>query len=269
MKPNVNDFYGITPNHYNFAGPAGWKHFFLLLSALLSDVNNTTILEINVVSAIILFKGHNKDKTSERSYRTISTCPVIAKALDLYIRELFIHGWNLDKAETQFQGDGSSHELAAVLLTEVIQHSLYTLKEPCYALYIDAQSAYDVVLKELMIKNLFHCNTVGHSLLYIDNRLGYRETFIEWDGQTMGPIKDQRSLEQGGVSSTDLYKVFGKEQLATSQSSGLGVKLGQKITISGIGLADDTLHTSNNINNLHYLTHLTNLFCAKYLLLFY
>ena len=79
-----------------------------------------------------------------------------------------------------------------------------------------------------------------------------------------GPLQRPASLEQGGVSSTDLYKVFGKEQLATSQSSGLGVKLGQKITISGIGLADDTLHTSNNINNLHYLTHLTNIFCAKY-----
>ena len=162
MKPNVNDFYDITPNHYNFAGPAGWKHFHLLLSSLLNDVNNTTIQEINVVFAIILFKGHQKDKTSDRSYHTISTCPVIAKALDLYIRELFIDDWNNDKAETQYQGEGSSHELAAVLLTEVIQHSLYTNKEPVYCLYLDAMSAYDVVLRELMVKNLFNCNTGGH-----------------------------------------------------------------------------------------------------------
>ena len=126
MKPNVNDFFGITPNHYNYAGPAGWKHFHLLLSSLLHDVNNTSIHEINVVHAIILFKGHKKDKTSDRSYRTISTCPVVAKALDLYIRELFIDEWNLDKAETQFQGKGSSHELAALLLTEVI-HCLLSI----------------------------------------------------------------------------------------------------------------------------------------------
>ena len=184
--------------------------------------------------------------------------------MDLYIRELFIDDWNLDKAETQYQGEGSSHELAAVLLTEVIQHSLYTNKEPVYCLYLDAMSAYDVVLRELMVKNLFHCNTRGHSLLYLNNRLENRETFIEWDGQTMGPIRDERSLEQGGVNSTDLYQIFGKEQLSTSQASSLGVKLGEKKTISGIGLADDTLHTSSNINNLRYLAHLTNIFCAKY-----
>ena len=263
LKPNVNDFFGVTPNHYNYAGPLGWKHFHLLLSSLLHDVNNTTIHEINVVHAIILFKGHNKDKSSDRSYRTISTCPVIAKALDLYIRDLFIDDWNRNQAETQFQGEGSSHELAALLLTEVILHSLYTLKMPLYVIYLDAKSAFDVVLKELIIKNLFHCNTSGHSLLYLNNRLENRETFIEWDGQVMGPIYDQRSLEQGGPSSSDLYKIFGKEQLETSQASELGVKLGNK-TISGIGLADDTLHVSNNIHNLFYLLHLTLLLCSKY-----
>ena len=167
MKPDVNDFFGVTPNHYKFAGPAGWKHFHLLLEALLNDVNNTTIQEINIVYACVLFKGHNKDKTSDRSYRTISTCPVAAKALDLYIRDLFIDDWNQDKSETQFQAEGSSHELAAILLTEVIQHSLFTIKEPVFILYLDAKSAFDVVLKELLIKNLFFCNTSGHSLIYL------------------------------------------------------------------------------------------------------
>ena len=49
MKPEVKDFYGVTANHYNFAGPVGWRHFHLLLSSLLNNVNNTTISEINVV----------------------------------------------------------------------------------------------------------------------------------------------------------------------------------------------------------------------------
>ena len=161
MKPNVNDFFSVTPNHYSYAGPAGWKHFHLLLTALISNINTTSVKEINTVLAIILFKGHNKDKSSDRSYRTISTCPVVAKALDLYIRNLNIEDWNLDKPDTQFQGEGSSHELAAVLLTEVIQQSLYCFKKPIFVLYLDAKSAFDIVLKELLIKNLFHCNTTG------------------------------------------------------------------------------------------------------------
>ena len=54
------------------------------------------IEEINTAHAIILFKGHKKDQSSEKSYRTISSCPVIAKALDLHIRDCEI-GSGLEK----------------------------------------------------------------------------------------------------------------------------------------------------------------------------
>ena len=195
----------------------------------MSYVNNTTIGEGNTVHACVLFKGHNKDKTSDRSYRTISSCPVVAKALDLYIRDLHIDNWNLNQAETQFQGEGSCHELAAVLLTETIQHSLFSLKLPIFILYLDAQSSFDVVLRELLIKNLyFSCNTNGHSLHYINNRLGNRRTFIEWEGCMMGPIHDEAGMEQGGVPSSDFHKIYGKEQLTNAQDSSLGVKVGNE-----------------------------------------
>ena len=138
MRSNVSDLYNITPSHFINAGPAGCYHFHLLLTALLQDIENTTIEEVNTTYAQILFKGHGKDRTSSRSYRTISTCPVIAKALDMYIHDLCRSYWNSDKAETQYQGEGRSHELAALLLTESILHSVFTLKKPAFVLYLDA-----------------------------------------------------------------------------------------------------------------------------------
>ena len=263
LKPSVNDFFSVTPNHYNFAGPAGWKHFHLLLNTLASCVNNTSISEINTAYACILFKGHNKDRTSDRSYRTISTCPVVAKALDLFIRDIFIDSWNDNQPETQFQGRGSSHDLAAVLLTETIQNSIFSLKKPLFVLYLDAKSAFDVVLRELLVKNLFAINTNGHSLLYLNNRLQNRQTYIDWDGQLMGPVLDEQGLEQGGVSASELYKIFAGEQLTLAQKSGLGTKLGS-LTISGIGIADDAALVSNSLTNLFYLLELTKFFCKKY-----
>ena len=184
MKPDITDIYGITINHYNNAGPAGWKHFHLLLNCLIGDVNNINLDEINTVYACILFKGHNKERSSDRSYRTISSCPMVAKALDIYVKDMHIESWNEDQSDVQFQGEGSSHELAAVLLTETIQHSLYTLKVPLYALYLDAESAFDVVLQELLVRRLYHCNTDGHALHYLKNRLSNRQTIIDWDGPT-------------------------------------------------------------------------------------
>ena len=57
IKPGVNDLYSITASHYINAGEPGFKHFFLLLSALIADIGNITITEINAVYATILFKG--------------------------------------------------------------------------------------------------------------------------------------------------------------------------------------------------------------------
>ena len=208
MKADVSDYFGVTPNHYSYAGPAGWKHFHLLLSFLIDNVNNTDIIEVNIVYACILFKGHDKDKNSDRSYRTISTCPVIAKALDTYIRDINIQTWNSSQSECQFQGEGSSHELASLLVTECIQYSLHHLKMTVFILLLDAKSAFDIVLKELLIKNLFFTGTSRDTLLYLNNRLSYRQTFLDWSGQVMGPISDEQGLEQGGVSSSDFYKIF-------------------------------------------------------------
>lgn len=171
MKPDVCDYFGLSPNHYIHAGPVGWTHFHLLLTMLAQNVNDTKISEINTVYACILFKGHGKDKNSDRSYRTISCCPVVAKALDMFIRDLNIKTWNLSQSECQFQGEGSSHELASLLVTECIQHSLHELKQPVFVLLLDAKSAFDVVLKELLIRNLFLAGTAGEDLIFLNNRL--------------------------------------------------------------------------------------------------
>ena len=79
----------------------------------------------------------------------------------------------------------------------------------------------------------------------------------------MGPINDEHGLEQGGVSSSDFYKIFSKEQLLSAQQARLGVALGP-LVVSGIGQADDTALLSNSIHSLNFLLHLTESFCTKY-----
>ena len=172
MRKEVNDFYSITALHYLNAGTAGHEHFHFLLNTIIDNVNLGGLSELNTIFACVLYKGHLKDKTSARSYRTISTCPLISKALDMYIRDLSLPDWNKEQAETQYQGVGSSHELAALLLTEVIQHSLHSLKLPVFAIFLDAMSAFDRVLKEILIRNLFVARTDGHPLLYLDQKTG-------------------------------------------------------------------------------------------------
>ena len=52
-------------------------------------------------------------------------------------------------------------------------------------------------LKELMIKNLYFSDTDGETLLYLNNRMASRKTYLDWNGQLMGPMLDEQGLEQG------------------------------------------------------------------------
>ena len=263
LKPHVNDFFSITASHFINAGMEGLRHFHFLLSLVIKDVNIASVDELNVVYALLLHKGHKKTKTSDRSYRTISTCPFLSKALDLYLHELYIKDWNNLQAPTQYQGSGSSHELAALMVTEIIQHSR-AQKLPLFLLFLDARSAFDTVVIELLVRNLYLAGVDGDALTYINDRLTNRKTYCDWDKHIMGPILDEHGVEQGNINSSDFYKIYNNPLLEILQASKQGVFLGNNLTISGIGQADDVVVSANNIYMLFNLLVLALEYCKKY-----
>ena len=263
IRSSVTDFYSISALHFLNGGDPAIHHFQLLINAVLSDIENFALAQLNTCHAIILFKGHGKSKTSDRSYRTISSCPFIAKAADKYVGWLEEKNWVAAQAETQFQGKGLSHEHVALLLTKAINFSVSTAKLPVFCLYLDAKSAFDRALREILTRRMYLDGTAGHSLLYLDERLGNRVTYIEWEKILMGPVHDQQGVEQGGPNSSEEYKLYNNEQLDTAQDSMFGVKMGS-MTVSCVGQADDSVLLSHDIHQLGHLLHLTAQYCSKY-----
>lgn len=263
LKPSVCDHWNVSAAHYINGGPIALKHYQLLINTALEDIENTTCDEFNTAHACILYKGHQKDKTLASSYRTISTCPFVAKSCDTYIRSLSVEDWHNARADVQFLGPGMSHEMGALLLSEVIQHSININNKPVYALFLDARSAFDRTIREILVRKLFLLGTTGDRLLYFDNRLNHRKTFCEWDYQILGPIHDRQGVEQGGVPSGDLYTVYNNEQLDTAQESGLGVPL-HDLDVGSVGQADDCALLSDNLSSLQNLLTLTIDYCKKY-----
>ena len=74
----------------------------------------------------------------------------------------------------------SSHELAALSITEATIHGLHTTKMPVFILLLDAQSAFDRVVIENAIRCAYLAGTEDEGLIYLDMRLRNRQTFIEW-----------------------------------------------------------------------------------------
>ena len=273
LRSSVMDYFSVTSLHFLHLGVEGVKHFVFIFNAIIDQINSSSTSELNTVWANILFKGGDKDREHDRSYRTISCCPIVAKALDSYMVELYDGGWSAVQAQTQFQGSNSSHELAALCVTEAIIQGLHTNKEPVYLLLLDAQSAFDRVVIEHAIRCAYVAGTQDEGLLYLDNRLRNRLTYIEWDKQILGPILDTIGVEQGGIASDRVYRLVNNEQLETAQQSKLGVSLGvvvtptgglDKLVLSGVGQADDVGLLANSLKKLKLLLYLTVLYCDRY-----
>ena len=261
--PNVSDFYSITALHFLNGGNPAIKHFQFLVNKLLSNIELASIQEMNNVHAIILHKGHGKDKHLASSYRTISSCPFTAKAVDMYLGELSKDDWKTSQAETQFQGEGMSHELASLLLTVTIQHSISN-NEPLFALLLDAESAFDLVLRKILIRRLYlDSEEPDQRIRFWDLRLDNSTTYCQWEQELLGPIKDQLGVEQGGINSSEFYKIYNNEQLSTAHHSGLGVTVMNEV-VAAICQADDTVLVSNDVRQLQLLLQLSLAYCEKY-----
>ena len=90
---------------------------------------------------------------------------------------MYYDTWRMAQAPTQFQGEGSSHELAALLLTEVVQHCVFKAKTPVFAIFLDAMSAYDVIVRQNAMVAAYQADTKDQGLVYLDARLANRRTF--------------------------------------------------------------------------------------------
>ena len=114
-----------------------------------------------------------------------------------------------------------------------------------------------------LYSQLYKADINGTALTFIDNRLSSRATVYQWNGETMGPARDDTGFEQGGINSSDFYKLYNNEQLTSSQRSNLGVNIKSSV-ISSIGQADDVFHAANTIDDLRLLATITEKYCKKY-----
>ena len=159
---------------------------------------------------------------------------------------------------------GCSHELAALLLTEAICYATLTLDIPLWVLFLDKQAALDMVLKEHVISGAYAAAgfRADQSLLYMANRLSSRQTFLQFSSTLMGPIHDERGVEQGGISSGDQFQLVNGEELVTTNSSGLGLNMGG-ISLASLGVADDVALLSPSPHGLQALLNLSQSLTAS------
>ena len=88
------------------------------------------------------------------------------------------------------------------------------------------------------------------------HRLASRQTYLQFSSTLMGPIHDQRGVEQGGVNSGDQFQLVNNSELISTNEAGLGLNMGG-ISLGSVGVADDVALVSPSPHALQSLLNIS------------
>ena len=164
--------------------------------------------------------------------------------------------------------EGSSPMNCSLILEESIRENKDN-NLPTYIAFLDAKSAFDGVNHASLMRKLFHMGVDGQAWNLIDSIHTRAETMVKWGGQFSDKFAILQGVRQGGILSTDMYKVYNNKLLDRLESTLLGIRIGG-INCVAPTCADDTtvvtkersplqtlLGISDDYSNLeHYLLQL-------------
>ena len=236
------DIYGLTAEHIIHGGDT-------LISTITEVINNicktATIpdaLKHGILTPIFKNKGLPNDA---KNYRGITVLPVIGKILEILLRQLIrdLIGILQNRLQRGFTPTVSPLYSALILL-ESISEAL-DQKSSIFIALLDAKSAFDVVNHNSLLRKLFLAGIGGTIWLLIRQLNLDALTSVKWEGMISKPFTVQQGVRQGGILSTDLYKLYVNDVLDQLENSGLGYCIGD-IFCGAPTCADDIALVANH-----------------------
>ena len=127
-------------------------------------------------------------------------------------------------------------------------------KLPTYIAFLDAKSAFDVVSHTSLLRKIYHIGVKGALWNLITSLHTNARTVIKWDGQQSEEFDIEQGVRQGGILSTDLYKVYGNNLLNRLDGIYQGATIGE-IGCAAPACADDVAVASSMTGPLQSLVH--------------
>ena len=112
------------------------------------------------------------------------------------------------------------------------------MRETAHFIFLDAKSAFDVVNHNHMMRRLYHMGVQDRHWILINDMHQNATSIVKWIGERSEPFEIHQGVRQGGILSSDLYKVHINPLLDRLQDSNLGIKIGN-IYCASSACADD------------------------------
>ena len=209
-------------------------------------------LKLGILTPVFTKKGSNLDS---KYYRGITVNPTITKVLETIIRErikpLIQEQQNgLQRGFTE----GSSSMNCSLILEESIRNNKDS-KDSMHLAFLGSKSAFDVVSHASLMRKLFHIGVEGNHWNLINSLHTDAQTVVKWNSRLSDSFMVQQGVRQGGILSTDLYKVYGNKLLDRLVASLLGTWIGDMCCVAP-ACADDLALSSDSPSTLQRLVNI-------------
>lgn len=151
--------------------------------------------------------------TETKNYRGITILPTLTKILEAVLKETVKPA--VERVQNRLQRgftQGSSPTYCSLIFEEVIRESK-NQKQPLYIAFLDVKAGFGVVSHASLLRKLFHIGVNNKELSLINSLHTGAQSAVKWAGATSDSFKVQQGVRQGGILSTDLYKLYENRQL--------------------------------------------------------
>lgn len=120
---------------------------------------------------------------------------------------------------------------------------------------LDASKAFDVVWHQSMLTKLYQAGVTGALWQMFSTQYEALTSCVKWNGTLSKPLREKQGVRQGGIASTEFFKVKLNNLLINTENSNLGFKIGT-VDVSIPTCADDVTEITDNEDNLQVMISL-------------
>ena len=236
------DMWGICSEHLKHADPVLLEMLTTLINQVLRRRQIPPDLKRGVITPVYKGKG---DKSLPDSYRRITVTSLVGKLIEktLVRPTKDILQPKLNRLQRGFCS-GSSSVNTAVLVTEACAEA-QDAKAPLYATFLDASKAFDVVWHQGLFLKLMQLGITDDLWMLYRDLYNGMSSAMKWEGEYCTEFNETQGVRQGGIPSTELFKVRGDSLLHRIEKSLLGFSVGT-VDLSVPTCADDMILLSSS-----------------------
>ena len=162
-------------------------------------------MKVGLLTPIFKNKGL---KTQATNYRGIAVLPVISKIIEAIIKVRIQNQILEIQSRTQRGFTSGSSPVNSALPVEECYLEVVDNDTDCQIIILDAKATFDKVIHSHMLRRVYQAGIDDKHWVLIKRLHENAVSSVKWADQRSEPFEVNQSVRQGGILSTDLYKLY-------------------------------------------------------------